>query len=327
MKRIAQCIALALGLAASAAALAQTEGDSFPTRPIKLVVGYVPGGSPDTVARIVSQRMGQILGQPVVVENRAGAGGTLATAQVAKTAADGYTLLLGETGQLVIAPWITKSLPYNVLNDFAPVGMVGSTPLVLVASAKSEIRTLQDLIQQARAKPGSLDYGSSGNGTIHHIAAEVFKAEANIDLMHVPYKGSGQSVPAVLAGDVPVLMTSLTVVLPFVQAGTVKLLGVTSATRYSELPNVPAVGEVVKGYDYSSEMGILVPVGTPAPIVNKLTNALREALNTPEVQKQFKLGSIIPTYATPADYRENLKRNLSKYERATKLAKLGAPTN
>lgn len=279
-----------------------------------------------TVARIVSQRLGQILGQPVVVENRAGAGGTLATAQVAKAPADGYTLLLGETGQLVIAPWITKNLSYDVIRDFTPVGMVGTTPLVLVANAKTGIRTLQDLVRQARAKPGTLNYGSSGNGTIHHIAGEVFKADAGIDLMHVPYKGSGQSVPAVISGDVQVLMTSLTVVLPFVQAGTVNLLGVTSAARYGDLPNVPAIGEVVKDYDYSSEMGILAPSGTPAPVINKLSQALREALNSAEVQKQFKLGSIVPLYTTPAGYTDNLRRNLRKYEQAVNIAK-PEPTN
>lgn len=326
MTRFALSLALALGLAASSGARAQAAGDNYPVRPVKLIVGYVPGGSPDTVARIVSQRLGQILGQPVVVENRAGAGGTLATAQVAKAPADGYTLLLGETGQLVIAPWITKNLSYDVIRDFTPVGMVGTTPLVLVANAKTGIRTLQDLVREARAKPGTLNYGSSGNGTIHHIAGEVFKADTGIDLMHVPYKGSGQSVPAVISGDVPVLMTSLTVVLPFVQAGTVNVLGVTSAARYGDLSNVPAIGEVVKDYDYSSEMGILAPAGTPAPVINKLSQALREALNSAEVQKQFKLGSIVPLYTTPAGYTDNLRRNLRKYEQAVKIAK-PEPTN
>ena len=326
MTRFALSLALALGLAATSGAMAQAAGDNYPVRPVKLVVGYVPGGSPDTVARILSQRLGQILGQPVVVENRAGAGGTLATAQVAKSPADGYTLLLGETGQLVIAPWITKNLSYDVIRDFTPVGMVGTTPLVLVANAKTGIRTLQDLVREARAKPGTLNYGSSGNGTIHHIAGEVFKADTGIDLMHVPYKGSGQSVPAVISGDVPVLMTSLTVVLPFVQAGTVNVLGVTSAARYGDLPNVPAIGEVVKDYDYSSEMGILAPAGTPAPVINKLSQALREALSSPEVQKLCKLASIVPFYTTPAGYTDNLRRNLLKYEQAVKIAK-PEPTN
>lgn len=326
MTRFALSLALTLGLIATSGARAQAAGENYPVRPVKLVVGYVPGGSPDTVARIVSQRLGQILGQPVVVENRAGAGGTLATAQLAKAPADGYTLLLGETGQLVIAPWITKNLSYDVIRDFTPVGMVGTTPLVLVANAKTGIRTLQDLVREARAKPGTLNYGSSGNGTIHHIAGEVFNTYTGIDLMHVPYKGSGQSVPAVISGDVPVLMTSLTVVLPFVQAGTVNVLGVTSAARYGDLPNVPAIGEVVKDYDYSSEMGILAPAGTPAPVINKLSQALREALSSAEVQKQFKLASIVPLYTTPAGYTDNLRRNLRKYEQAVKIAK-PEPTN
>lgn len=321
MTRLALSLALAVGLAATFGARAQAVGDNYPVRPIKLVVGYVPGGSPDTVARIVSRKLGEILGQPVVVENKVGAGGMVATAQVAKAPADGYTLLLGETGQLVIAPWTTKNLPYDVLRDFSPVGMVGATPLILVANAKSGIRTLQDLVREARAKPGTLSYGSSGNGTIHHIAGEVFKTETGIDMMHVPYKGSGQSVPAVISGDVPVLMTSLTVVLPFVQAGTVNLLGVTSAARYGDLPNVPAISEMIKGYDYSSEMGILAPAGTSNAVINKLSQALREALNSAEVNKQFKLASIVPLYTTPAGYTDNLQRNLRKYEQAVKTAK------
>lgn len=319
---------IALGLAAfCAAGASHAANENYPDRPIKLVVGYVPGGSPDSIARAVGQKLGEILGQPVVVDNKAGAGGTIATALVAKAPADGYTLLLGETGQLVIAPWTTKALPYNALRDFTPVGMLGTTPLALVANGKTGIRTLPDLLKQARANPGKLSYGSSGMGSIHHIAVEVLKAETNTDVLHVPYKGSGLSLPAVISGEVPVIMTSLTAALPQVQAGTLNLLGLSSGARYPGLPDVPIIGESVKGYDYSSEMGILAPVGTPEPVVAKLSKAMQEALNSPEVRERLKGASIVPAFSTPAAYAENLRRNLVKYERAVKLARIEPGTN
>ena len=180
---------------------------AYPNRPVKVIVGYVPGSGPDFVTRTLSQKLSQILGQPFVVENRAGASGTLATAQVAKAPADGYTLLLGETGQLVIAPYMFKNLPYDVAKDFTLVSLVGTGPLILVSNAKINIKKLSDLIREAKAAPGIMSYGTSGPGSIHHIAMEVFKADVGINLMHVPYKGSGQSMSGVLAGDVPVLLT------------------------------------------------------------------------------------------------------------------------
>jgi tripartite-type tricarboxylate transporter receptor subunit TctC len=319
---------MALGVAAFClAGGSHAANENYPERPIKLVVGYVPGGSPDSIARAVGQKLGEILGQAVVVDNRAGAGGTIATALVAKAPPDGYTLLLGETGQLVIAPWTTKGLSYSVLRDFTPVGMLGTTPLALVTNGKTGIRTVPDLLKQARATPGKLSYGSSGLGSIHHIAIEVLKAETRTDILHVPYKGSGLSLPAVISGEVPVIMTSLTAALPQVQAGTLNLLGVSSAARYPSLPDVPTIGEFVKDYDYASEMGILAPVGTPDAIVAKLSKAMQEALNSPEVRERLKLASIVPAFSTPAGYAENLRTNLRKYERAVKLARIEPGTN
>jgi tripartite-type tricarboxylate transporter receptor subunit TctC len=319
---------IALGAAALClAGASHAANESYPERPIKLVVGYVPGGSPDSIARAVGQKLGEILGQPVVIDNRAGAGGTIATALVAKAPADGYTLLLGETGQLVIAPWTTKGLPYSALRDFTPVGMLGTTPLALVTNGKTGIRTVPDLLTRARSNPGRLSYGSSGLGSIHNIAVEVLKAETRTDILHVPYKGSGLSLPAVISGEVPVIMTSLTAALPQVQAGTLNLLAVSSAARYPSLPEVPTIGEFVKGYDYASEMGILAPAGTPEAIVAKLSKAMQEALNSPDVRERLKLASIVPAFSTPAGYAANLRVNLRKYERAVKLARIEPGNN
>ena len=308
-------------LLSSHSALAQ----DYPNKPIKLVVGYVPGGSPDSLARILGEQLTQILGQQIIVDNRPGAGGTLASAAVAKAPADGYTLMVGETGQMVIAPYLMKGLPYDPVKDFTPIGLVGSTPLVLAVNPKaSKLKTVQDLIREAKANPGKLSYGSSGIGSIHHVAAEVFKADAGIDLLHVPYKGTGQSVPGLLAGDVPVLMTSLTGVLSHVRAGTVNLLAVSSATRYPGTPDTPTIGETIKGYDYSSEMGILAPANLPPPILDKLVKAVREAAGRPDLQEKMKAASIIVNVGTPEAYAENIRQNLKKYERAVKLANVQA---
>lgn len=303
-------------LAISGPVLAQ----DYPVRPVKLIVGYVAGGGPDMVARAFGQKLSEILGQPFVVENRAGAGGVLATGVVAKSPADGYTLLVGETGQLVIAPFTNKNISYNTLRDLAPIALVTSEPLLLVTNAKFPQKTVQDLIKEAKANPGKLSYGSSGIGTIHHIAGEVFKAEAGVDMVHVPYKGSGQSVPGALAGDVPVLVTSYAGAGPHIRSGALNLLAVTSPGRLPSAPNVPALSELIKGYDYQSEMGFLAPAGLPPAVLNKLSAAIKQASESPDLLARFKDTATVVSFRPAGEYTENLKRNLGRYERAVKLA-------
>ena len=318
-KSLAMAISTALGvLLAAGSACAQ----DYPSKPIRLLVGYVPGGTPDLVARVVGAKLAQILGQPVVIDNRPGAGGTLATETVARAPADGYTLLLGETGQLVIAPFITRNLRYDTLRDLTPIAFVGSTPLVLVVNTKtSAIKNVGELLSEVKTRPG-MHYGSSGIGTIHHIATEALLSDAGVTMSHVPYKGSGQSVPAILSGEIPVLMTSLTAVFSHVKAGTVRVLAVTTGARYKETPDVASVSEVVKGYDFASENGILGPANLPPAVVDRLSKALKEAMASPEVLEKLAGGSVIPTWTTPEGYRENIVANLKKYERAVKAAKV-----
>ncbi len=310
--------ALAGAVAIAGPALAQ----DYPVKPVKLIVGYVAGGGPDMVARAFGQKLGEILGQPFVVENRPGAGGVLATGVVAKSPADGYTLLVGETGQLVIAPHTNKNIPYNTLRDLTPIALVTSEPLLLVSNAKVPQKTLQDLLKEAKANPGKIAYGSSGIGTIHHIAGEVLKAEAGVDMMHVPYKGSGQSVPAALAGDVPVLVTSFAGAGAHIRSGALNLLAVTSPTRLPSAPNVPAVSDLFKGYDYQSEMGFLAPPGLPAAVLNKLSAAIKQAAESPDVIARFKDTATVVSFRPAGEYADNLKRNLAKYERAVKLSNI-----
>jgi len=318
-KSIAMVISAALGLLLAAGGVMAQE---YPNKPIRLLVGYVPGGTPDLIARVVGNKLSQVLGQPVVIDNRPGAGGTLATELVARAPADGYTLLLGETGQLVIAPFITKNLRYDTLRDLTPIAFLGSTPLVLVVNAKtSGLKNIGELLREAKTKPGT-HYGSSGVGTIHHIATEALLSDAGVSMSHVPYKGSGQSVPAILSGEIPLLMTSLTAVFSHVKAGTVRVLAVTTGARYKETPDVPSVSEFVKGYDFASESGILGPANLPPEIVEKLSKALKEVMASPEVLEKLAGGSVIPTWTTPEGYRENIVVNLKKYERAVKASKV-----
>lgn len=317
--KLKQLILAAAGvLAVGGNAVAQ----EYPVKPVKIIVGYVAGGGPDMVARAIGQKLGELLGQPFVVENRPGAGAVPATAAVAKSPADGYTLLLGETGQLVIAPHTSKTLPYNSLRDLVPVALVTSEPLLLVANAKTPFKSLEDVLRDAKASPGKIAYGSSGIGTIHHIAAEVLKSEAGIDLLHVPYKGSGQSVPGVLAGDVPLLITSYAGAGAHIRSGALNLLAVTSRNRLPSAPNVPAIAELYKGYDYQSEMGILAPAGTPPAVLNKLSAAIKQATESVDFAAKFKDTATVVAFRSGPEYAENLKRNMVKYEQAAKVAKL-----
>jgi tripartite-type tricarboxylate transporter receptor subunit TctC len=294
----------------------------YPTRPVKIVVGYVAGGGPDTVARALAQKMGEILGQPFVVENRPGAGGTLATGIVAKSPADGYTLLAGETGQLVIAPHIYKTLSYNTLKDFTPIGLASSESVFLVASPKSNLKTMADLIRESKTNPGKISYGSSGVGTIHHITAEVFMQGAGIDMQHIPYKGSSQSVPAILAGDIPVLMSGFGSVAPHIRSGKLNLLAITTAKRPPSMPDAPIIGDLIAGYDFPSETGLLAPAGLPGPVLAKLSNAIKLATESPEFIARFKDTGTMPSFMNPSEYTENLKTNLKKYEQAVSRAKI-----
>jgi tripartite-type tricarboxylate transporter receptor subunit TctC len=294
----------------------------YPNHTVRILVGYVAGGSPDFVARALAQKLTDILNQPFVVENKPGGGGVTATAQIVKLPADGYTLLMGDTSQLGIAPYIFKSLPYDTLKDLTPIAGLTSEPLMLVSSAKSNIKTLAELMQLIKANPGKINYGSSGVGSIHHIAMESFKADAGLDMVHIPYKGSGQSVPAILAGDVPILVTAYTASAPHIKAGTLNLLAVTSGKRWSRFPDIPSVAEIVKDFDFSAETGVLAPAGLPPAITNKLAQAIKQASESADFLSKFKETGFTIGYMNPAEYTEQVKKNLRKYERAVALAKI-----
>lgn len=317
----------AMGIAFSICALAASvsAATDYPNKPVRILVGYAPGGTPDIIARTIAEKLGTELGQSFFVENRPGAGGTLATSLAAQSAPDGYTLLIADIGQLAIAPYLFKRLSYDPVKSFAPVSLAGITPMFIAANAKTTtFKSVQDLISQAKQNPGSINYGSSGIGSIHQIAMEVFMAQAGFKLTHVPYKGSGQSVPALIGGEVPVLMTALPTVGPYAANGQVRLLAVTSQQRYADTPDVPSISELVPGYDFPSEVGVLAPAGTPQPILTSLSNAIHEVLDTDEMRERFKTLGSVPVWSTPEEYAENIRRNLTKYGNAMKLTHIEA---
>jgi tripartite-type tricarboxylate transporter receptor subunit TctC len=312
---------LVLAAAALLATLTCGAAEVYPTKPVKILVGYVPGGSPDRIARLLGKRLSEVLGQPFIIENKPGAGGTLATAQAARMPADGYTLLMGETGQLVIAPYVFKSLSYDTVKDFTAVARVSSEPVLLVAGANAPFKTLEDLIRETKANPGKYSYGSSGIGSIHHIAMEAFLATAGVKMNHIPYKGSGQSIPAILSGDVPLVVTGSATAVPHARAGTLRVLAVSTA-RVASLPNVPSISETFKDYEFASEIGMLAPDGVPAAVITRLAEAIKKISEEPEFAARLSESGPSVAYLPPAKYAENLRAQLKKYETATRLARI-----
>jgi tripartite-type tricarboxylate transporter receptor subunit TctC len=319
LKRIACGLLCMTGLLAE---VVQAQG--YPNRPVKLLVATAPGGSPDVVGRLLAEKLAQSLGQSFIVENRPGGGGTVGSSQVARSAADGYTLLVVEMGQLVIGPQLQTEVSYNPVRDFTPIAMAATTPLYFASGGKTGIKTLNDLITQAKAKPGVLNYGSSGIGSLHHLAMEVFKARTGVDIVHVPFKGAGVSTPALLAGDVEIVLAGLPTVSAFVQGGRVNLLAVTSAQRSSDAPNVPAISETIKDYDFSAEIGILGPAGLSRDVVTRLSGAIRSALDAPEVRAKLKVIGAAPTWSSPDDYAENIRVKYKQLGDAAKASGIQA---
>jgi tripartite-type tricarboxylate transporter receptor subunit TctC len=303
-------------LAASA-----TFGQNYPSRPIKVVVPYAAGGLPDTIARLIGVKIGASLGQQLVVENRGGAGGIVGTAEVAKSPPDGYTLLVADVGQIAINPHVFSRLPYEPLKDLAPVSLVGTSALYLVAHPSVRANNFRELVTLARAEPGKLNYGSSGTGSIHHLATEALKAALGLDMVHVPYKGTGQSVPALLGGQVALLYAALPSIEPYVKAGKVKILAVSTSQRSPQTPDVPTVAEMgVPGYEFVAEIGVLAPAGTPADIVALLSKEISKAVKQPDLAQRFAQLGIDPVGSTPEAYAAINRADYEKFARVVKIS-------
>ena len=310
-------------IAAVAAVLAgagQAPAQTFPAKAIHFVVPYGSGGSPDVLSRVIAQKLSENVGQPVVVDNRPGAGGIIAAEVVAKAAPDGYTLFIADTGHVAINPSLYAKLPYDPIRDFSPVTLAVSTPLFLAATATLPIQTVKQLIDYAKSKPG-LPYGSSGNGSPHHLGVELFKLLTGVSMTHVPYKGVAQSVPALVAGDIAVLFAALPSLAPHVKSGKVRLLAVGTAKRTPIMPEVPTLAESgAPGFEIDADIGFLAPAGTAQEVVLKLNSEILKVIHTPEVKQRLAGLGIDVMGTTPEQYAEAIRAKIQKYGKLVKDA-------
>lgn len=287
----------------------------YPNKPIKFVVPYSPGGLPDTVARIFAQRLGEKLGQSVVVDNKPGANGVVAAQTLASSPKDGYTFLVTDGSMFSINPAIYKNLGYDYKRDFMPVSLAARAPLYLAVHPSVPANTLQEFIALARSKPGTLNYGSSGVGSTHHLTMEAMKASLGLSLTHVPFKGTGQSVPALIGGQVDVLFSALPSLAGFVKAGQVKLLATNAAQRSAQVPNVAAIAEIIPGFDFAPIVGVLAASGTPASVIDRISAEMTAIAKMPEVVQTLTTAGIDSIGAGPADYNKAI---LAENERLAK---------
>lgn len=309
------CAAL---LALAAVGTAPLQAQTFPVKPIRIVVPVPPGGSVDTVVRLIVPRLSELMGQSVVIDNRPGAATNIGTDHVAKSAPDGYTLLASAVPLVANASLYSK-LPYNVERDFAAVTLVATTPHVMAVHPSLPVKGIADLVKLARAKPGAIHYSSSGAGTNLHIAAELFKYLTKTDMVHVPYKGGGPALTALLAGECEMSVLSLVATASQVSAGRLRAVGITSAKRSHVLPELPTIAEQgVPGYDFSSWVGIVAPAATPPAIVKALQENIAKAATSPDVRERFLKDGADVVVNTPDEYRRFLADDLRKWARVIK---------
>ena len=309
---------LATFILASAAALPllpAAHADTFPDKPVTLVVPFPPGGPTDAMARTLAAEMKDRLGQPMIVENRAGAGGNIGAEYVARATPDGQTLLFGTSGPLAINASLYRKVSYDPVKSFAPVIQVGHLPNILVVNPSVPAKNVKELVAYAKANPGKLSYASSGNGASSHLAGVLFNASAGVELQHIPYKGTGPALNDLLGGQVSMSFTDVLTALPYVKAGRLRALGVTTAERSQALPDVPTVAEQgVPGYDVSVFFGIVAPAGTPPERVAKLNQAFIEVLDTPKVKQLFASQGLEPAPAhTPQQLGKFIQVQMGKW--------------
>jgi tripartite-type tricarboxylate transporter receptor subunit TctC len=287
---------------------------AFPDKPIRLVVPFPAGGAADVMARGMAERLGQELGQQIVIDNRGGAGGAPAAEAVAKSAPDGYTLFFGTMGTQAINPALYPKLRYDPLKDFAPISVTHITPRVLVVGPSVSAKNIAELIAAAKRKPDTLTYGSAGNGSSSHLSGALFEAQAGVKMVHVPYKGSAPLLVDVLAGRIDMTFDSYTVYEEHIRSGKVRALGVTSKARLGALPQVPTIAESgLAGYDVSNWLGLLAPAGTPKDVLATLHAALGRAMNAPALRQQLTALGIEPTFGTPEEFTTLIRTELPKW--------------
>ena len=315
MKVAAICAAM---LAAFSAAAAQ----DYPSRPIRMIAPSSAGGPVDVIARLVSTGLGEVLGQQVVVDNRAGAAGLIGSETVATATPDGYTLLFGFSGPLVIVPHLGTKTPYNTLKDFAPVTLAAQAPYVLVVRPSLPVSSVKELVALAKSQPGKLNFGSGGNGTGIHLAGELLKLTAGINIVHVPYKGAGPAQTALLSNEVDMLFNGIAPALPHVKSGKLKAIAVGGGKRSPLLPEIPTVAESGLDFNTTGWYGILGPRALPRPIVMKIQGATAKAINAPALKDQLTRQSFEGVASSPEDFGKLIREEWAKWERVIKSAGL-----
>ncbi len=321
----AQAIALlwaAAAVATTAAAMATTAAaQSYPAKPIRLIVGSAPGGPIDFAARLAAQKLTEALGQSVVVDNRTGAGGTIGTDYVAKSTPDGYTLLMASAATLCITPALYPKIPYNTLKDFAPVSTVAAVSYVVVVPASLPVKSLQEFIALAKSRAGQLRYGSAGSGSVTHLAVELFRSMAGIEVAHIPYKGAGPAMIDLLGGQLDFMFDSVLTSTPLIKAGRLRALGQTAGRRSPVLADVPSIGEAaLPGYDVSTWFGLVAPANTPREIIAKLNAAMVKSLAASETRERLLAQGIEPLGGTPAAFAQLLRDELPKWAQVVKVS-------
>jgi tripartite-type tricarboxylate transporter receptor subunit TctC len=321
---VVACSVLLAGLVVLDAAHAQTANaaTAFPTKSVRWVVPFPPGGITDVVARLVGQKMSETWGQPVVIDNRAGATGAIGSELVARAPADGYTILMGAGSTHAVAPAVNPRLSYNNITDFAAVSLVIVYPNMLVVHPSVAAKTVPEFIALLKASPSKYNFSSTGNGGVVHLTAELFKSMTGTDMTHVPYKGSGPAMNDLLAGQIQCAFDNMTTVLPYAQAGRIRALGVTSLERNAAAPEVPAIAEFVPGFEANSWLGIFAPAGTAPTILNKLSTETRRVILLPELkQKMAELGAT-SVGSSPAEFAAFVKNDTDKWRRVVKAARI-----
>ena len=315
-RRLAQGAALAIILCGAGWAQAQT---AWPSKPVKIVVPFAPGGTTDLLARAVAPELSRAFGQQFVVENRAGAGGNVGAEAVSKSAPDGYTILMGTVGTHGINRALYPKLPYDPFKDFAPITLVAAVPNVMVVNADKakalNINNVSDFIKAAKSRPGQFNMASSGNGTSIHLAGELFKSQTGIFMAHIPYRGSGPALLDLMGGSMDVMFDNLPSAMPLIKSGKLKALAVTSGQRSGAMPDLPTIEEAagLKGFEASSWFGLLAPAGTPADIVNRIQQEVAKSLNTPAIKEKMLAQGAIPSGNTPAQFATLIESEHKKW--------------
>jgi tripartite-type tricarboxylate transporter receptor subunit TctC len=318
-------VRFAIALIAAAVALGAEHAQDFPNRPITLVVPYAAGGGNDVMARIVGEKMSKTLGQQIVIDNRPGAGGALATRQVAKATPDGYTQVIGGTGSLAVNPTLLPNVGYDVRKDFAPIGLIGSSAMIVLVHPSVQAKSIPELIALAKKNPGKLNYASAGVGSGIHLGAELFANMAGLKLVHVPYKGTGPALTDLIGGHVSIYFSSLPSAIGHVKDGKVRALAVTATKRSNIFPDLPTVAEAaLPGFEAALRYGIVAPAGTPRPIVDKLNAALRQALADPDTIARIARDGTEAWPGSPEDYATDIDREERKWSEVVKRAGLAA---